>query len=72
MAEEKSLRFNLTGRGRPLYPLWKSGKIALRDITRQGAQRAIDRFVELGTLEQKGKNKKYGRSFIYSVCGDIC
>lgn len=34
-------------------------------FTRQGAQRVIDRFVELGILEQKDKNETYGRSFIY-------
>jgi len=34
-------------------------------FTRQGAQRVIDRFVKLGILEQKDKNEKYGRSFIY-------
>ncbi|MBD3423874.1 MAG: Fic family protein [Candidatus Latescibacteria bacterium] len=34
-------------------------------FTRQGAQGVIDRFVDLGILEQKDKNKKYGRSFIY-------
>lgn len=34
-------------------------------FTRQGAQRVIERFVELGILEQKDKTEKYGRSFIY-------
>ena len=34
-------------------------------FTRQGEQRVIDRFIELGILEQKDKNEKYGRSFIY-------
>jgi Fic family protein len=33
--------------------------------TRQGAQRVIDRLVELSILEQKDKTEKYGRSFIY-------
>jgi len=40
-------------------------------FTRQGAQRVIDRFVELGILEQKDKNEKYGRSFIYRRYVDI-
>jgi Fic family protein len=34
-------------------------------FTRQGAQRVIDRFVELGILEQNDRNKNYARSFIY-------
>jgi Fic family protein len=34
-------------------------------FTRQGAQKVIDRFVELGILAQKDENKTYGRSFIY-------
>jgi len=40
-------------------------------FTRQGAQRVIDRFVELGILEQKDQNEKYGRSFIYRRYVDI-
>lgn len=40
-------------------------------FTRQGAQRVIDRFVELGILEQKDKNEKYGRSFIYRHYVDL-
>jgi Fic family protein len=40
-------------------------------FTRQGAQRVIDRFVELGILEQKDKNETYGRSFIYRRYVDI-
>jgi len=40
-------------------------------FTRQGAQRVIDRFVELGILEQKDKNETYGRSFIYRSYVDI-
>lgn len=39
--------------------------------TRQGSQQIIDRFVDLGILEQKDKNKKYGRSFIYRRYVDI-
>lgn len=34
-------------------------------FTRQGAQKTIDRFVDIGILEQKDENEKYGRSFIY-------
>jgi Fic family protein len=34
-------------------------------FTRQGAQRVIDRLIELDILEQKVKTEKYGRSFIY-------
>ncbi len=40
-------------------------------FTRQGSQRVIDRFVKLGILEQKDKNEKYGRSFIYRRYVDI-
>jgi Fic family protein len=40
-------------------------------FTRQGAQRVIDRFIKLGILEQKDKNEKYGRSFIYRRYVDI-
>ncbi|MDD3732213.1 MAG: hypothetical protein PHU88_07560, partial [candidate division Zixibacteria bacterium] len=40
-------------------------------FTRQGAQRVIDRFVELGILEQKDRNEKYGRSFIYRHYVDL-
>ncbi len=40
-------------------------------FTRQGAQRVINRFVDLGILEQKDKNEKYGRSFIYRRYVDI-
>ncbi len=34
-------------------------------FTRQGAQKVIDRFIELGILEVKDEDKIYGRSFIY-------
>ena len=34
-------------------------------FTRQGAQKVIDRFVDLGILELKDEEKKYGRSYIY-------
>lgn len=40
-------------------------------FTRQGAQKVIDRFVELGILEQKDENQNYGRSFIYRRYIDI-
>ena len=40
-------------------------------FTRQGAQRVINRFVDIGILEQKDKNEKYGRSFIYRRYLDI-
>ena len=40
-------------------------------FTRQGAQRVLDRFVKLEILEQKDKNEKYGRSFIYRRYVDI-
>lgn len=40
-------------------------------FTRQGAQRVIDRFVAMNILEQKDKNEKYGRSFIYRRYVDI-
>jgi Fic family protein len=35
-------------------------------FTRQGAQNVIDRFMDLGILEQKDLNKTYGRSYIYN------
>ncbi|MGH7900807.1 MAG: Fic family protein, partial [Thermodesulfobacteriota bacterium] len=40
-------------------------------FTRQGAQKVIDRFVDLGILELKDENKTYGRSFIYRRYVDI-
>lgn len=40
-------------------------------FTRQGAQKVIDRFVNLGILEIKDENKTYGRSFIYRRYTDI-
>jgi Fic family protein len=40
-------------------------------FTRQGAQQVIDRFVELGVLQQKDINEKYGRSFIYRRYVDL-
>lgn len=41
------------------------------DFTRQGAQKTIDRFVELDILKQKDESKSYGRSFIYKRYVDI-
>ncbi|MDP3976218.1 MAG: Fic family protein, partial [bacterium] len=40
-------------------------------FTRQGAQKVIDRFVELGILEQKDESRNYGRSFMYRRYVDI-
>lgn len=40
-------------------------------FTRQGAQKLIDRFVDLGILQQKDESKDYGRSFIYKRYVDI-
>ncbi len=40
-------------------------------FTRQGAQKVIDRLVRLGILQQKDKNQKYGRSFVYKKYLDI-
>jgi hypothetical protein len=40
-------------------------------FTRQGAQKVIDRFVDLGILELMDENKTYGRSFIYRRYVDI-
>lgn len=43
----------------------------LTGFTRQGAQRVIDRFVDLDILKIKDENKTYGRSFIYRKYVDI-
>lgn len=40
-------------------------------FTRQGAQKVIDRFVDLEILKQKDVNVTYGRSFIYQRYVDI-
>jgi Fic family protein len=40
-------------------------------FTRQGAQKVIDRFVDLEILKQKDESKSYGRSFIYKRYVDI-
>lgn len=40
-------------------------------FTRQGAQKVIDRFIEMGILSPKDENKKYGRSFMYRRYLDI-
>jgi len=40
-------------------------------FTRAGAQSVIDRFIEMGILSQKDKDKKYGQSYIYKKYVDI-
>ncbi|MFA5352209.1 MAG: Fic family protein [Candidatus Gracilibacteria bacterium] len=40
-------------------------------FTDRGAQKVIDRFIDLGILKLKDENKKYGRSFIYHRYTDI-
>lgn len=40
-------------------------------FTRAGAQTVIDRFIKLGILTQKDKDKKYGQSYIYKEYIDI-
>lgn len=40
-------------------------------FTRQGAQKVIDRLVELDILKLKDKNKKYGRTYVYKKYLDI-
>ncbi len=40
-------------------------------FTRQGANKVINRFVELGILQQKNKNQVYGKSYIYRKYVDI-
>ncbi|MBE2279026.1 MAG: Fic family protein [Ignavibacteriaceae bacterium] len=40
-------------------------------FSRQGAQKVIDRFVELDILKQLNENQNYGRSFIYKQYLDI-
>lgn len=40
-------------------------------VTRQGAQKIIDRFIELEILQPKDENKTYGRSYIYRRYVDI-
>ncbi|MBF0914012.1 Fic family protein, partial [Candidatus Gracilibacteria bacterium] len=40
-------------------------------FTRQGAQKVLDRFVELGILEIKKEDSKYGRSYVYKKYQDI-
>ncbi len=40
-------------------------------FTRAGAQTVIDRFIELGILSPKDKDKKYGQSYIYKKYVDI-
>jgi Fic family protein len=40
-------------------------------FTRAGAQTVIDRFIKIGILAQKDKDKKYGQSYIYKDYVDI-
>ena len=40
-------------------------------FTRPGAQKVIDRFIELGILEPKDKNKGYDQSYVYRKYVDI-
>lgn len=40
-------------------------------FTRAGSQAVIDRFIEMGILSPKDKNKKYGQSYIYKKYVDI-
>ncbi|MBU4512864.1 Fic family protein [Patescibacteria group bacterium] len=40
-------------------------------FTRAGAQTVIDRFIKMGILKLKDKNKKYGQSYIYKEYLDI-
>ncbi|OGF62624.1 hypothetical protein A2662_03750 [Candidatus Giovannonibacteria bacterium RIFCSPHIGHO2_01_FULL_45_33] len=40
-------------------------------FTRAGAQAVIDRFIEMGILSPKDKDKKYGQSYIYNKYVDI-
>lgn len=60
-----------------LHHLYKSPIVNVANIqqwtgfTRQGAQKVIDRFVDLEILEQKDENKTYGRSFYYRRYIDI-
>jgi hypothetical protein len=40
-------------------------------FTRQGAQSLINRFIDLGILTPKDKDRKYGQSYIYKKYVDI-
>ena len=40
-------------------------------FTRAGAQTVIDRFIDLGILSPKDKDKRYGQSYIYKKYVDI-
>ncbi|MCX6734075.1 MAG: Fic family protein [Candidatus Peregrinibacteria bacterium] len=40
-------------------------------FTRAGAQRVIDRFIEIEILQPKDKDKKYGQSYVYKKYIDI-
>jgi len=53
-------------------PIVTSGRVAeYIGFTRPGAQKVIDRFVDLGILRQRSQNEKYGRSYIYKKYTDI-
>ena len=39
--------------------------------TRAGAQKLIDRFIEIGILSPKDEVKKYGRTYVYREYLDI-
>ena len=60
-----------------LLELYKNPIINVANIekitgfTRQGSQNVIDRFIALGILEQKDKDEKYGRTYIYRRYYDI-
>jgi len=40
-------------------------------FTRAGAQTVIDRFIEIGILAPKDKDRKYGQSYVYKTYLDI-
>jgi hypothetical protein len=40
-------------------------------FTRAGAQTIINRFIEMGILSPKNKDKKYGQSYIYKKYTNI-
>lgn len=60
-----------------LLQLYKSPVVNVANLqkwtgyTRQGAQKVIDRFVDLNILKKKDEHKTYGRSFIYKRYVDI-
>ena len=40
-------------------------------FTRAGAQTVISRFIKIGILELKDKDKKYGQSYVYKKYLDV-